>query len=189
VTNDNGRPGQVAAAPIINEISVVRATPTRQISATHARLLSDSAVDLGVAIAAGVFSVESAEGLPDGFLSKVTLPALAFPYRGIDEKEVVQLRPDAPTSVDGRPVKYLSPAGVAMPVTVHPKTRGRVLDPGIPLVIVEGTKQHLAAVSVALELDHAIVGIAGCWGWSAEGCAEPVHEGDPDARSGGHRII
>lgn len=179
MTYDNGRPGQVAAAPIINEISVVRATPTRQISAAHARLLSDSAVDLGVAIAAGVFSVESAEALPDRFLSKVTVPALAFPYRGIDEKEVVQLRPDAPTSVDGRPVKYLSPAGVTMPVTVHPTMRARVLDPGIPLVIVEGTKQHLAAVSVALELDHAIVGIAGCWGWSQKGALSPSMKAIP----------
>jgi len=112
VTNDNGRPRQVAAGPISNESMAVRATATRQISAAHARLLSDSAVDLKVAIAAGVFSIESsAEGLPDGFLGKVTVPALAFPYRGIDEKEVVQLRPDAPTSVDGRPVKYMSPAG------------------------------------------------------------------------------
>lgn len=179
MTNDNGRPRQVAPGPVTNESMAVRATPTRQISAAHARLLSDSAVDLEVARAAGVFSVDSVEALPDGFLGKVTVPALAFPYRGIDEKEVVQLRPDAPTSVDGRPVKYLSPAGVAMPVTVHPTMRARVLDPGIALVIVEGTKQHLAAVSVALEPDHAIVGIAGCRGWSQEGALSPSMKAIP----------
>src|SRR5262245_36733027 len=37
------------------------------------------------------------------------------------------------------------------------------------LVVVEGTKQYLAAVTAARRLDLAVVGVAGCWGWMSDG--------------------
>ena len=45
------------------------------------------------------------------------------------------------------------------------------MDPAVPLVIVEGTKQHLAAASAldGCSNPHAVVGISGCRGWLSDG--------------------
>jgi putative DNA primase/helicase len=37
------------------------------------------------------------------------------------------------------------------------------------LIVVEGTKQYLAAVTAAIDLEVAVVGIAGCYGWMSDG--------------------
>lgn len=68
--------------------------------------------------------------------------------------------------------KYIAPAGVPPVVSVPPGHQDLVMHPDIPLLIVEGTKQHLAAAS-AVPLPQpkplAIVGVQGCWGWSSDG--------------------
>ena len=68
--------------------------------------------------------------------------------------------------------KYIAPSGVPPVVSVPPGHQDLVMHPDIPLLIVEGTKQHLAAAS-AVPLPQpkplAIVGVQGCWGWSHDG--------------------
>lgn len=68
--------------------------------------------------------------------------------------------------------KYLAPAGVPPVVSVPPGHQPLVEHARIPLLIVEGTKQHLAAAA-AVPLPQpnplAIIGVQGCWGWSADG--------------------
>jgi hypothetical protein len=69
--------------------------------------------------------------------------------------------------------KYLTQPGSLMPLGVHPRMAGAVADVAMPLVIVEGTKGHLAATSALEGQDWAVVGITGCDGWSHEGLPVP----------------
>ena len=68
--------------------------------------------------------------------------------------------------------KYVAPAGVPPVVSVPPGHQPLVEHARIPLLIVEGTKQHLAAAA-AVPMPQpnplAIVGVQGCWGWSHDG--------------------
>jgi P4 family phage/plasmid primase-like protien len=95
-----------------------------------------------------------------------TASGLEFDWASPNGGIVTQSRPDDPR---GGP-KYIWPAGVRLPVGVPNGMEALVADPKVPLLIVEGTKQHLAAASTALtETDPAkrlaVVGIGGCWGW------------------------
>ena len=83
---------------------------------------------------------------------------------------VTQIRPDDPeTGPDGELRKYLFPTGQGPVLACHPAMRERVLDATAPIVVVEGTKQYLAACTVLRGAAQGAVGIAGCWGWSSEG--------------------
>jgi hypothetical protein len=86
--------------------------------------------------------------------------ALVFPWRAPDGRIVQQLRPDDPG--DGSP-KYVFPAGESIPMWLPEDDRHG------PVVIVEGTRQFLAAVTALEGEDHMVVGMAGCWGWSSDG--------------------
>ena len=101
-------------------------------------------IDLDVAREAGVHSVEN---------------GLVFPWRGPDGRTVCQLRPDDP----GDGPKYLWPAGERLVLWVHPRMVEH-LDSTDPVIVVEGTRQYLAAVSHA-PARTLIVGIVGCQGW------------------------
>ncbi len=136
----------------------------------HRDLLAASAIDPTVADAAGVRSVTSRDELPES-LRWAPVPGLLFPWHPLDGAVVAQYRPDVPTTDDtGRARKYLFPTGAGSVITVHPTMRDRVGSARV--VIVEGTKQYLAAVSAAPP-DVLMVGIAGCWGWSRDGVAVP----------------
>jgi len=153
------------------------ASPARSISADHAQLLHSSAIDVEVAREAGVYSVLTAADLPPAFrgYDSTIVPALAFSYAGLSGDAVPQLRPERPgKGADELQAKYLSPSGGSIPMAVHPRMRSSVLNRTHPLVVVEGTKQYLAAVS-ALGADDAvaIVGMSGCWGWSHDGQLNP----------------
>lgn len=77
-----------------------------------------------------------------------------------------QLRiPDADRTPGGP--KYVWSSGVEMPVGVPLGMEDAVADPSIPLVIVEGTRQHLTAAEAALasSTPRAVVGISGAWCW------------------------
>ncbi|WP_345568800.1 AAA family ATPase [Streptomyces plumbiresistens] len=50
-------------------------------------------------------------------------------------------------------------------LTVHPLVRDRLNDPDVPLVVVEGTKQHLAAVTALKDSPVCLVGLNGIRGW------------------------
>jgi putative DNA primase/helicase len=58
-----------------------------------------------------------------------------------------------------------------MVLNVHPAHADRLASARL-LVLVEGTKQTLAAVSAAGS-DVAVIGIAGCYGWSSDGAPIP----------------
>jgi hypothetical protein len=129
----------------------------------HRALLEASAVDLAVAAESGCVTVSSASDLPadlSGFAFAV--PGLIFVHNPLGGgASVPQLRPDEPIEGGG---KYLLPPGATPVVSCHPRMAARVADASRAL-IVEGTKQYLAAVSAAPD-DILVVGITGCRGWS-----------------------
>ncbi len=143
----------------------------------HAELLAASAIAPEVAIAAGIRSASRPSELPPEFAwlkDRGGLPALIFPWHRIDGESVNQLRPDKPVDFgEGDTRKYLWPKDAGSVLAVHPAMLGRVLDPAVPLVWVEGTKQYLAAVSALAAEEFAVVGIAGCYGWMHEGKPVP----------------
>jgi putative DNA primase/helicase len=136
----------------------------------HAALLVSSAIELDVAESAGVVSIASVDELPEPLRWARSVPGVLFPWRSVDGTVVHQYRPDDPVVTDdGKSRKYLFPTGCGSIVNVHPVMADRI-GTARRLVIVEGTKQYLAAVSAAPE-GVAVVGIAGCWGWSRDGVA------------------
>jgi len=174
-----GTSGEADTRPVLRVADRLEsyASPTRSISADHAQLLHGSAIDVEVAREAGVYSVLTAADLPPAFrgYDSTIVPALAFSYAGLSGDAVPQLRPERPgKGAEGSQAKYLFPSGGSIPMAVHPRMRSSVLDRTHPLVVVEGTKQYLAAVS-ALGADDAvaIVGMSGCWGWSHDGQLNP----------------
>lgn len=144
------------------------------VSAEHAALLADSAITADVAAAAGVRTVTTRDGLPEELRGhpKVTLPALLFPLTGVSGTIVHQVRRDDGDRTDNDP-KYVFPSGARPVLVQHPHMAARVADTSAPLLIVEGTKQYLAAVSALAGARQAAVGISGCWGWSSQGRPVP----------------
>jgi hypothetical protein len=156
---------------------------TNDFAAQHRELLERSAVDLDVAAEAGVRSVTAADQLPDGLRwlgrHRGALPGLLFPWTGADGRHIDQYRPDEPIALtEGDTRKYLWPTGADLVLWVHPRMTRRT-DPA-ELVIVEGTKQYLAAVSAAGP-DRFVLGISGCHGWLADGVPLPELAGHPVA--------
>ena len=109
----------------------------------HRQYLRDAAITDEVIDACGAESTER---------------GISFLYRG-PKKESRQLRPDTPiVTDDGRTIKYLFPKGEKNFVNY-------LSDSGTgPLMIVEGTKQALAAESWAPD-GYAVIGLAGCTLW------------------------
>lgn len=140
----------------------------------HRKLLEgDSAIPLCVAEVVGVRTVSSPTDLPADLAQYASeLPGLVFPLPDIDGTVVHQLRPDKPSPDPSEPTrlrKYLLPTGSGSTITVHSAVADRVgAETTTTVLIVEGTKQTLAAVAHA-PADTLVVGIQGCWGWSREG--------------------
>jgi DNA polymerase-1 len=94
--------------------------------------------------------------------------AMVFTLGSITGRCIEQRRPDDP----GDGPKYLTAAGEQLVLPVPPGFTDRVNDPAIPLLIVEGTKGHLAAASALADTSiepYAVVGVLGCNGWSRQG--------------------
>jgi hypothetical protein len=130
--------------------------PGRELTAEHREFLVGQAIDLD-RVNGQVRSVITAKELPadaDRWW-KDKLPAILFRYSH-NGRTVSQLAPDDRT--DGP--KYLFPENSDPPLNC-------MRDPGghSPILIVEGTKQHLAAASYAPD-EFAVYGMFGCWGWS-----------------------
>lgn len=143
-----------------------QAPPWAGLEPHHAALLVASAITPETVARLGIRSVSSPEELPEAFAfyGEAAVPAILFQLPTFGGEPRLQLRPDRPI-VDklGQEAKYVFPAGShsALMVLRWREDAGRVL-------IVEGTKQALAAASWAPE-DVNVVGMAGCWGWSTEG--------------------
>ncbi len=134
------------------------------IAAEHAALLEGSAIPLEVAEAAGVETVTDRSNLPTGITAAV--PGLLFWHYPLEGDPVPQYRPDKPSG----DAKYLFRPGPTA-LNVVPAMRER-MSTARTLLIVEGTKQTLAAVAHAGP-EILVAGIAGCWGWSRDGVASP----------------
>lgn len=134
-----------------------------------AKLLDAAAISVDVALAAGVRRAVALDDVPEHARWARAVPGTVFPWHSPNGTVVEQYRPDEPVLVDDEPRKYLWPKGQQLVLGVHPAMAGRVETSSL-LVVVEGTKQHLAAVTAALDLDDvAVVGIGGCFGWMSGG--------------------
>ncbi|MGI5144818.1 DUF3854 domain-containing protein [Plantactinospora sp. CA-294935] len=139
------------------------------ITSEHRALLEAAAISPEVARAAGVRSITATEQLPAEFASygEAAVPALVFPYRSPDGEERLQLRPDVPVRIDGKPSKYLWPADTSLVLNALRRDE----DAGLVL-IVEGTKQALAAAS-HVPAGVEVLGMVGCRGWYRDGAPTP----------------
>lgn len=132
------------------------------LSGAHEEYLSAAAITGEIIEKAGVVTLSTdhpaPEGLPEywGRLG----PGILFPWHGPEGSPVLwQFRPDTPPE-EGK--KYLFPKGCELRFS-------RLAEPGeaMPVILAEGTKQHLAVASHAPE-GWGVYGIAGCWGWTKE---------------------
>lgn len=139
------------------------------LTSEHEKMLIAAAISVEVAEAAGVRSAVTVEDVPEPFRWCKAAPGIVFPWRSPSGALLEQYRPDTPVmNGDGRARKYLFPKDSTPVLNVHPAMVDRLAST-CPVVVVEGTKQYLAAVTAAIGTEHAVVGISGCWGWSSGG--------------------
>ena len=164
------------------------------LSVEHADWLTTSAIDLDVAIAAGVHTIVPGtwgpEWTDDPRRSPIPIlvadrPALVFPWRdpwsdGTAYQVTVYPRDEEWSSRDS---KYLFEKGSGGRAFLHPaeetKMR-RLIKEGADvrrLAIVEGTKQGLSGASNSDD-NTVVITMAGCWGWRAKVFADGADE-DP----------
>jgi hypothetical protein len=128
----------------------------------HQKLINGSAINPAVAAARGYRSIETAAELKRlGFSDRqARVPALLIPiYDARGEVVLYQARPDAPRIVDGKPVKYETPANARMRMDIPPGAATRIGDPTVPLFITEGARKADAAVSKGL----CCIALLGVW--------------------------
>lgn len=131
------------------------------LSDEHRAMLEASAVN------PDLFNIKTAttqDELPEEFrhLGAQAVPAMLFSYTSLSGRTTFQLRPDNPA--DG--AKYRFPHK-SVSLNVMPGS-----DPTSDVLIVEGTKQALAARSWTAA-DVTVVGMAGCRGWYLNGAPNP----------------
>lgn len=130
----------------------------------HKAIIDASGISLEVCVARGYDTARTPRELEAlGFGPKQRrVPALVVPIWNVHgERALVQIRPDSPRVVDGKPLKYETPAGAALMVDVPPGARERLRDPAVPLYITEGARKADAAVTRGL----CCVALLGVWGW------------------------
>lgn len=141
---------------------------TGTLTVAHEEYLRAQAVDVGLARALGVRSLitpaDTAE-LGDVWVNWANFPAILFPWTdALGERVEYQVRPDDPTEDSrGRKRKYVFRKGME-PIlwAVRP------VEGATRMLIVEGTKQCLAAASYAPD-SWAVYGMAGCRSWQLDG--------------------
>jgi len=134
----------------------------------HAAYLeTQAAITPETAERVGIRSITSVEDLPTGLRvwGERAIPSIAFTWRSADGRVVEQLKPDVKFTIEGedRERKYLWPAGQA-PIVNCTRADAKATQ----VLLVEGTKQSLAAASYAPQ-GWAVYGVAGCRSWSRDG--------------------
>ncbi|AGL20935.1 phage/plasmid primase, P4 family [Actinoplanes sp. N902-109] len=152
-----------------------------ELTPEHRAFLAAHAVDPDLAEKLGIRSLTSREdtkALPEAWENWANFPAILFPWTSPDGRVEHQVRPDSPTGdTKGKARKYVFTPNMT-PVLwalrpVGPETT--------TLVIVEGTKQSLAAATYAAP-HVAVYGIAGCRMWQKDKAPIPdlaVADGHP----------
>lgn len=167
----NAKKAPLGALPIPGRQAENR-SHSNTLASHHRGLLEASAIPAEVAAAAGVRSILTVADLPEALRWCRTAPGLLFHWHPLQGASVPQYRPDTPVKgPDGRERKYVFPTGTTPPLNIVPAMRSRS-GTASKVVLVEGTKQTLAAVAHAPD-DVLVVGVAGCWGWSHDGCPVP----------------
>jgi putative DNA primase/helicase len=137
------------------------------ITPEHRAFLNSQALTDAALERHGVTSVTTPKDLPEGvaWAGEQCPTGILFPWT-TDAGTVTQYRPDKPyVKKDGKSAKYLFPAGSG-------SFTGKVREPeeGAPILIVEGTKQALAADAWAPR-EWGIYGIPGCQNWTGSSLA------------------
>lgn len=132
----------------------------------HRQKLIEASITPEMIELAGVYSIDKETELPAGFgwYGEAALPAIVFQWRspvGDPDAVVLQLKPDVPVVIDDDERKYLLAKGA-------PSVLNAIRPDGGIVLLVEGTKQHLAAASYAPD-DHAVFGLMGCDQWMDDG--------------------
>lgn len=152
--------GQIEPDPIPGDLTIA-----------HADYLAAQAIDVDLARTLGVRSLTSPDDTRDlggVWENWANFPAILFPWTSPDGRVEYQVRPDDPTTDGrGRPRKYVFRKGM-IPVL----WAVREVPTAERIVIVEGTKQCLAAASYAPP-GVAVYGIAGCRMWQIDGAPIP----------------
>jgi hypothetical protein len=148
----------------------------------HAAYLREqAAITADIAGSHGIRSATSVDDLPEWAQSwgAQAVPAIVFPWKTIYDEVIEQVRPDTEVVYNGEAYKYLFPkgAGAVLNALRHDKDAERIL-------IVEGTKQGLAAASWAPE-GVAVYGVGGCRNWSSDG----IPDSDLEVCDGKHVFI
>src|SRR5215207_3609933 len=107
----------------------------------HAALLRASGITADVAAARGYRSVETVAALARlGFSqSQRRPPALLIPVWGVTgEVATYQIRPDMPRVVEGKALKYETPAKSRLTLDVPPGAHPWLAEPARPLFVTEG---------------------------------------------------
>ena len=138
---------------------------------THASLLASQAIDPERASEFGIYSALSAEDLPADLAAYTFAPpGLVYPLRSLNGDVTHQIRQDNPkVNADGeKTAKYLQPKGSGTIITV-PQIMQKRVRTATTLLIVEGTKQTLAAALVCEDNPNVLViGLQGAYGWKQE---------------------
>ncbi|HLZ37728.1 MAG TPA: DUF3854 domain-containing protein [Mycobacteriales bacterium] len=120
----------------------------------------------------GYVSVDTRQRLRDlGFAdAQCRVPGLLIPIRDTTGGVGLhQYRPDEPRQIDGRPVKYETPAGSRVVVDVSELALRTLHNPRTPLVVTEGARKVDALASAGL----SAIGLLGVSAWRSGGVALP----------------
>jgi hypothetical protein len=146
-------------------------TTSATLTPDHEAYLASQAIDTDLARSLGVRSLTSPQdtaGLGDVWVNWANFPAILFPWTSPDGRVEYQVRPDKPTKDSrGRDRKYVFRKGMTPVLWAVRPVRGST-----KILIVEGTKQSLAAASYA-PAGVSVYGIAGCRSWQINGAPIP----------------
>lgn len=180
----NNDSGQAVSVSACNDTTVVsdgqqedtKSSPVHtvlpKLTSAHLEELRASAISDEVIASCGVYTARTIEAVPKElqWIGPDALPALVFPMEEISGETTYQVKP-LPGSVrdsEGRPSKYLCPSkdnewGTPPPAltVLRPVTDETKL-----VLIVEGTKQALAALSNTDDT-VAVYRVTGIWGWKS----------------------
>ena len=139
-----------------------------RLSEGHKELLRKQAVDPDRALSLGFYSANRPEDLPPDLADYTfSTPGLVYTLRHLNGDVTHQIRQDNPAvNKSGEATaKYLQPKGSGTVITVPEIMQDRV-HTATTLLIVEGTKQTLAAALVCEDdKDVLVIGLQGAYGW------------------------